>query len=62
LQWLWPGKAIRSPVWCAEQAEELKALGIVPVVGTLDDNALLTEQAGRLRLSNIYRTSPSMER
>ena len=32
---------VRSP----EQAEELQALGIVPVIGTLEDSALLTEQA-----------------
>jgi nucleoside-diphosphate-sugar epimerase len=31
----------------AEQAAELKALGIEPVIGTLDDEALLIEQARR---------------
>ncbi len=29
----------------AEQADELKALGIIPVIGTLDDEALLAGQA-----------------
>jgi nucleoside-diphosphate-sugar epimerase len=39
------GHHVTGLVRSAEQAEEMKALGIVPVIGTLEDNALLTEQA-----------------
>ncbi|MDH0748327.1 NAD-dependent epimerase/dehydratase family protein [Pseudomonas sp. GD03842] len=41
------GHHVTGLVRSAEQAEELTALGIVPVVGTLDDKALLIEQARR---------------
>ncbi|EPJ78094.1 putative polysaccharide synthesis protein [Pseudomonas sp. CFII64] len=39
------GHQVTGLVRSAEQAEEMIALGITPVVGTLDDSALLTEQA-----------------
>lgn len=39
------GHQVTGLVRSAEQAEELKALGIMPVTGTLDDSALLIEQA-----------------
>ncbi|MBZ9784194.1 NAD-dependent epimerase/dehydratase family protein [Pseudomonas sp. REP124] len=39
------GHSVTGLVRNAEQADELKALGITPVVGTLDDSALLAEQA-----------------
>lgn len=39
------GHHVTGLVRSAEQADELKALGIVPVIGTLDDTALLIEQA-----------------
>jgi nucleoside-diphosphate-sugar epimerase len=39
------GHQVTGLVRSAEQAEELKALGITAVVGTLDDQALLAEQA-----------------
>lgn len=41
------GHQVTGLVRSAEQAEEMLALGITPVVGTLDDSALLTEQAGK---------------
>jgi uncharacterized protein YbjT (DUF2867 family) len=40
------GHNVTGLVRNAAQADELKALGITPVVGTLDDSALLTDQAG----------------
>ncbi|PWK31840.1 NAD-dependent epimerase/dehydratase family protein [Pseudomonas sp. OV226] len=39
------GHTVTGLVRSAEQANELSALGITPVIGTLDDNALLAEQA-----------------
>lgn len=39
------GHQVTGLVRSAEQAEELKALGITPVIGTLEDSTLLTEQA-----------------
>ncbi|HEF4758885.1 TPA: NAD-dependent epimerase/dehydratase family protein [Pseudomonas putida] len=39
------GHSVTGLVRNAEQADELKALGITPVIGTLDDSALLAEQA-----------------
>jgi nucleoside-diphosphate-sugar epimerase len=39
------GHEVTGLVRSAEQAEELNALGIVPVIGTLEDSALLIEQA-----------------
>ena len=39
------GHNVTGLVRSAEQAAELQALGITPVIGTLDDKALLTEQA-----------------
>ncbi|WP_397450017.1 NAD-dependent epimerase/dehydratase family protein [Pseudomonas sp. NA-150] len=39
------GHQVTGLVRSAEQAEEMSALGITPVMGTLDDSALLTEQA-----------------
>ncbi len=39
------GHQVTGLVRSAEQAEELKALGINAVIGTLDDQALLAEQA-----------------
>lgn len=39
------GHQVTGLVRSAEQADELKALGITAVVGTLDDQALLAEQA-----------------
>lgn len=39
------GHKVTGLVRNAEQAAELKALGITPVTGTLDDGALLAEQA-----------------
>jgi len=39
------GHEVTGLVRSAEQAEEMTALGITPVIGTLDDSALLTEQA-----------------
>ncbi|MCU7247901.1 NAD-dependent epimerase/dehydratase family protein [Pseudomonas koreensis] len=39
------GHTVIGLVRSAEQAAELKALGITPVIGTLDDKALLSEQA-----------------
>ena len=39
------GHPVTGLVRSAEQAEEMKRLGIVPVIGTLEDSALLTEQA-----------------
>jgi nucleoside-diphosphate-sugar epimerase len=39
------GHAVTGLVRSAAQAEELQALGITPVIGTLDDPALLAEQA-----------------
>ena len=39
------GHNVTGLVRSAEQANELKALGITPVIGTLDDQALLAEQA-----------------
>jgi len=39
------GHKVTGLVRNAEQADELKALGITPVTGTLDDSALLAEQA-----------------
>ena len=41
------GHKVTGLVRSAEQAEEMTALGITPVVGTLDDRALLTEQASK---------------
>ncbi|VVP70747.1 hypothetical protein PS918_01058 [Pseudomonas fluorescens] len=39
------GHHVTGLVRNAEQADELKALGITPVIGTLDDSSLLAEQA-----------------
>ena len=39
------GHSVKGLVRNAEQADELKALGITPVIGTLDDSALLADQA-----------------
>ncbi|MEG2391082.1 MAG: NAD-dependent epimerase/dehydratase family protein [Pseudomonas sp.] len=39
------GHNVTGLVRSAEQADELKALGITPVIGTLDDATVLTEQA-----------------
>jgi nucleoside-diphosphate-sugar epimerase len=39
------GHKVTGLVRSAEQAQEMLALGITPVIGTLDDSALLTEQA-----------------
>lgn len=39
------GHSVTGLVRRAEQAEELKALGIIPVLGSLDDRALLIAQA-----------------
>ncbi|MDD0999954.1 NAD-dependent epimerase/dehydratase family protein [Pseudomonas sp. TNT2022 ID1044] len=39
------GHSVTGLVRNAEQADELKALGITPVIGTLDDSALLADQA-----------------
>lgn len=39
------GHTVTGLVRSAEQAKELTALGITPVIGTLDDSALLAEQA-----------------
>ncbi|VVO46229.1 hypothetical protein PS896_00032 [Pseudomonas fluorescens] len=39
------GHNVTGLVRSAEQAAELQALGITPVIGTLDDKALLAEQA-----------------
>jgi len=39
------GHQVTGLVRSAEQAEEMLNLGITPVIGTLDDSALLTEQA-----------------
>lgn len=39
------GHNVTGLVRSAEQADELKALGITPVIGTLDDKILLAEQA-----------------
>ncbi|MBP5957914.1 NAD-dependent epimerase/dehydratase family protein [Pseudomonas anatoliensis] len=39
------GHNVTGLVRSAEQADELKALGITPVIGTLDDQTLLAEQA-----------------
>jgi len=39
------GHKVTGLVRSAEQAEEMTALGITPVIGTLDDSGLLTEQA-----------------
>lgn len=39
------GHNVTGLVRSAEQADELKALGISPVIGTLDDKTLLAEQA-----------------
>jgi nucleoside-diphosphate-sugar epimerase len=39
------GHQVTGLVRSAEQAEEMLTLGITPVIGTLDDSALLTEQA-----------------
>jgi len=41
------GHHVTGLVRSAEQAEEMTALGITPIVGTLDDSALLTEQASK---------------
>jgi nucleoside-diphosphate-sugar epimerase len=41
------GHHVTGLVRSAEQADEMIALGITPVLGTLDDSALLTEQASR---------------
>lgn len=41
------GHHVTGLVRSAEQAEEMTALGITPVIGTLDDSALLTEQASK---------------
>ncbi|MGV8918189.1 MAG: NAD-dependent epimerase/dehydratase family protein [Pseudomonas sp.] len=38
------GHQVTGLVRSAEQADEMRGLGIVPVIGTLDDSALLTEQ------------------
>lgn len=39
------GHKVTGLVRSAEQAKELTVLGITPVIGTLDDSALLAEQA-----------------
>ncbi|SDS17760.1 Nucleoside-diphosphate-sugar epimerase [Pseudomonas asplenii] len=39
------GHQVTGLVRSAEQAQELRGLGITPVIGTLDDSPLLTEQA-----------------
>ena len=39
------GHNVTGLVRSTEQAAEMTALGITPVIGTLDDSALLTEQA-----------------
>lgn len=39
------GHQVTGLVRSAEQAKEMTALGIAPVIGTLDDSALLAEQA-----------------
>lgn len=39
------GHTVTGLVRSAEQASELSALGITPVVGSLDDSSILTEQA-----------------
>jgi nucleoside-diphosphate-sugar epimerase len=39
------GHSVTGLVRSVEQANELKALGINPIIGTLDDKALLAEQA-----------------
>ncbi|MDN5485351.1 MAG: NAD(P)H-binding protein, partial [Pseudomonas sp.] len=39
------GHHVTGLVRSAEQAAEMTALGITPVIGTLDDAAVLTEQA-----------------
>jgi nucleoside-diphosphate-sugar epimerase len=39
------GHSVTGLVRNAEQADELKTLGITPVIGTLDDSALLADQA-----------------
>ncbi|KFE58005.1 NAD-dependent epimerase/dehydratase family protein [Pseudomonas syringae] len=41
------GHQVTGLVRSAEQADEMLALGITPVVGTLDDSALLTEHAAK---------------
>ncbi len=43
----WSRPAITSPAWYAALSKrlELTALGIAPVIGSLDDAAVLTEQA-----------------
>lgn len=41
------GHQVTGLVRSAEQAEEMLALGITPIVGTLDDSALLIEQAAK---------------
>ncbi|MGV6395611.1 NAD-dependent epimerase/dehydratase family protein [Pseudomonas caspiana] len=41
------GHQVTGLVRSAAQAEEMLALGITPVVGTLDDSALLTEHAAK---------------
>jgi len=41
------GHQVTGLVRSAEQAAEMTALGITPVIGTLDDSALLTEQASK---------------
>ncbi|MFY0732376.1 NAD-dependent epimerase/dehydratase family protein [Pseudomonas sp. NFX15] len=39
------GHTVTGLVRSAEQAEQLRVLGITPVIGTLDDSALLADQA-----------------
>lgn len=39
------GHSVTGLVRSAEQADELKALGITPVIGTLEDSTLLADQA-----------------
>ena len=41
------GHSVTGLVRSAEQAEQLRGLGITPVLGSLDDSHLLTEQAQR---------------
>lgn len=41
------GHQVTGLVRSAEQAEEVLALGVTPVVGTLEDSALLSEQASK---------------
>lgn len=41
------GHAVTGLVRSAEQAEQMRGLGITPVLGSLDDSHLLTEQAQR---------------